>query len=307
MYNLHVVKMRRFWYGLSLTLAIISIGFIATGGLKFGLDFTGGSLLEVSYAKDRPSVAEITDILKSQKIENARVQPSQTADYIIRVEVLNEVDHQAVLNALKEKSVAGNKDNIVTENRFESIGPTLGSELKTRSIYSILLVIAAIVTYLAYAFRKVTRPVAAWKFGAAAVVALAHDVIILIGVFAFLGHFYSTEVDSLFVTALLTLLGFSVHDTIVTIDRVRENLFKQQDLTFENLVDRSINETFARSINTSLATLITISAIYFFGGPSVKDFSFALMIGIIVGTYSSIFIASPLLVTAYKLSRRTAK
>ena len=152
-----------------------------------------------------------------------------------------------------------------------------------------------IVLYIAYAFRKVSKPVASWKFGIAAIIALTHDILVIAGIFAALGYFLNIEVDSLFVTALLTILGFSVHDTIVTFDRTRENLFKNNNKSFSEIVNISVNQTIVRSINTSVTTLLVLLAIYFFGGESIKNFVLALVLGVIIGTYSSIFLASPLL------------
>lgn len=186
---------------------------------------------------------------------------------------------------------------IVIEDQFESIGPTVGKELMTRSIYSIIAVLSAIIIYIAWAFRKVSKPVSSWKYGVAAVIALLHDVIIPCGIFAVLGHYFNVEIDILFITALLTMLGFSVHDTIVVFDRTRENLARSRQLgVFEDIVNQSVNETIRRSINTSMTAFLALLAMYLFGGDSVKYFVLALMMGIVFGTYSSIFIASPLLV-----------
>jgi preprotein translocase subunit SecF len=273
-------------------------------GFRYGLDFTGGSLIELEYSKQRATNDQITELLKKESVENVKVQPTGERGVLIRLPEVTEDKHQQLLKYFSDEAKTIVADNTANELRFESFGPSLGSELKRQAMYAILLVLAAIISYLAYAFRKVSHPVPSWKFGTVAVIALIHDVLVLLGIFSLLGHLYGTEIDSLFITALLTLLGFSVHDTIVTLDRVRENLFKHQDETFEVVVDRSINETVSRSINTSLTALFAVTAIYFFGGSSIHDFSLALMIGIIVGTYSSIFIASPLLVTWYNFNRK---
>ncbi len=304
MRNLHIIQKRKFWYAVSLTITIGAVISLVLFGFRYGLDFTGGSLLELEYSKQRPSNDQIVQTLKADSLNDVRVQPSGDRGVLIRLSEINEDTHQKVLKSLSDDSKNSSADNTVNELRFESFGPSLGSELKRQSIYAVLLVLAAIISYLAYAFRKVSHPVASWKFGTVAVIALIHDVLVLVGVFSLLGHLYGTEIDSLFITALLTLLGFSVHDTIVTLDRIRENLFKHQDETFEMVVNRSINETISRSINTSLTTLFAVTAIYLFGGSSIHDFSLALMIGIIVGTYSSIFIAAPLLVTWYNFDRK---
>ena len=185
----------------------------------------------------------------------------------------------------------------MVERRFDTIGPTIGKVLRTQSFVAIGLTAAGIVLYLSWAFRHVSKPVASWKYGVVAVSAFIHDVTIPVGVFAFLGHFYGVTIDSLFITALLTVMGFSVHDTIVIFDRIRENLAKlKRPESYEATVNRSVNETIARSINTSLTVLIVLLAIFLFGGVTTRFFALALMIGIIFGTYSSIFVASPLLV-----------
>lgn len=194
--------------------------------------------------------------------------------------------------------------DIVAEDSFESIGPTVGNELKQRSIYALAAVLIAIIFYIAWAFRKVSQPVASWKYGVVAVVALLHDVIVPAGVFAVLGHYGGVEIDVLFVTALLTILGFSVHDTIVVFDRTRENLARRSNGSFEDVVNTSVNQTIRRSINTSATAFLALLAMYLFGGEPIKHFVLALMIGIAIGTYSSIFIASPLLVVWNNWSRR---
>ncbi len=304
MRDLKIIRKRKLWYTISLLMIVIGLASVMVFGFKYGLDFTGGSLIEIQYAKDRPSNQVISDILATKNFSAPKVQPSGDTDVIIRLQEISEAQHQLLLSSLTEQAQKDNPENSIIEKRFESFGSTLGAELRRNSIYAILFVLVAIILYLAYAFRKVTHPVASWKFGTVAVIALAHDVLVVLGLFSILGYLYNTEIDSLFITALLTLLGFSVHDTIVTLDRVRENIFKKQDLTFEEVVNASINETITRSINTSATTLFALIAIYFFGGSTVKDFSLALIAGIVVGTYSSIFIAAPLLVTWYNFSRR---
>jgi len=181
----------------------------------------------------------------------------------------------------------------------------LDKSLKIKALEAILAVLAAIILYIAWAFRKVSDPVSSWKYGVTAIVALAHDVIIPTGIFVLLGHFMNVELDILFVTALLTILGFSVNDTIVVFDRTRENLARDHHKhDFEFIVNKSVNETIRRSINTSLTTFVVLLAIYLFGGETIKNFILALMLGVVVGTYSSIFLASPLLVVWEKFSRR---
>ena len=215
-----------------------------------------------------------------------------------------------------EITIAGS--NIITEEVFESIGPTIGNELKQKSIQAVGAVLIAIILYIAWAFRKVSEPVASWKYGVAAVAALLHDVVIPTGIFVLLGEFFDVEIDILYITAILTMLGFSVHDTILVFDRTRENLArghyrispparggdKEGVGGFEEIVNISVNQTIRRSINTSATAFLALLSIYLFGGETVKYFVLALMLGIVFGTYSSIFIASPLLVVWEKWSRR---
>ena len=193
-----------------------------------------------------------------------------------------------------------------SEKRFDAIGPTIGQELKRKSIYAIIFVLVLIVLYIAWAFRKVSKPIASWKYGVVAVTALFHDVLIPTGLFSVLGKFAGAEVDTLFVTALLTILGFSVHDTIVVFDRVRENLRNSlgRGVDFSAIVEQSIKETIVRSINTSLTVILSLLAVFLFGGESIRYFTLTLIIGVVIGTYSSIFIASPLLVTWQLFSNR---
>lgn len=264
---------------------------LAVWGLKPGIDFTGGSLLEVEFAQVRPENSAILGKLNEADVESAAIQPTEERGVILRFKDISEQEHQDVLFSLS-------KLGEIHEKRFDSIGPTIGKELRKKSFWAISLVLLMIVIYIAWAFRKVSRPISSWKYGVTAVIALFHDIAIPTGVFAYLGKFYGVEVDTLFVTALLTILGFSVHDTIVVFDRIRERLNRSQGKeNFENIVEGSIRSTMLRSINTSLTVMIVMSALYFLGGESTKFFSLAILIGVFFGTYSSIFIASALLVS----------
>lgn len=287
----NIINSKKIWFTISGSLMILSIVALLVWGLKLGIDFTGGSLLEVSYQTNRPSIDEVNQSLSALNLQSLKVQPAGDNDFLLRFENVDETTHQEILNQLKNQ-VNGQLE----ERKFESIGPTIGMELKNKAITAIIVVLVFILAYIAYAFRKVSKPVASWKYGLAAITALFHDILIVTGIFAALGFFLGVEIDTLFVTALLTILGFSVHDTIVTFDRVRENLFKIHNQPFEEIVNRSVNETIIRSINTSLTSILTLLAVYIFGGESIRYFVLALILGFIVGTYSSIFIASPLLV-----------
>lgn len=198
--------------------------------------------------------------------------------------------------------------SMVTEIRFESVGPVLGQEMRTKTLYAVVLAILMIIAYIAWVFRKASRPVASWKYGVTAVVALMHDILITIGCFALLGKFFNIEVNLTFVAALLTILGYSVNDTIVVFDRIRENIFRaSSDDMFVDIVNKAINQTVIRSINTSMTVLLALIAIFFFGGNSIQDFTLALIIGVFFGTYSSIFIASALIVSWNFYSKKKLK
>ena len=292
-----IIKHRKIWYAFSLLIIIASLFSIFKFGLKQGIDFTGGALLEVEYAV-KPDISVVRQKIEGLSLGNAVVQPSGEKNIIIRTRDLSEGEHQKVLSAVLS-------DGQGKEIRFDSIGPVIGKELKKKSVTAMILVIVMIILYIAFAFRKVSQPVNSFYYGLMAVVALIHDVTLPAGVFAILGHYYGVEVDTLFVTALLTVLGFSVHDTIVVFDRIRENLRNNGNKNnFETVVGASVKQTIGRSINTSLTVILVLLAIFFLGGESTKYFSLALLIGVAIGTYSSIFLASPLLVTLQKLKSR---
>jgi len=272
---------------------IVSIALVAIWGLKPGIDFTGGSLLEVEFSQAMPDVNAVRASLQSGEHKNAVVQATGENGLIIRTGFLSEEEHQKMLTELTNKF--GTEENTIDEKRFETIGSSVSKTLRERAIWAIILVNLGIISYIAYAFRKVSRPVASWKYGAIAIFALIHDVLLVMGVFAVLGHFTGTEIDIAFVVALLTVLGYSVNDTIVVFDRVRENLLHHRSDSFGETVNYGLNQTVMRSINTTLTTLLPLLALYFIGGATIKNFSLALLIGIASGAYSSIFIASPLL------------
>lgn len=292
-----IINHRKIWYGISGLLVAASVFSVFYFGLNFGIDFTGGSLVEVEYKTIRPPMAELQLKIKKLDSKNIILQPAGEKGVIARSRSLTKEDHQRLLSAL------GSSDEL-KEVRFDSIGPVIGKELRQKSWIALALVILMIIFYIAFVFRKVSRPVSSFKFGLMAIVALTHDMMIPLGVFAVLGKYFGAEVDVLFVTALLTILGFSVHDTIVVFDRVRENLRRGIGGDFEETVGISVNQTITRSINTSLTVLLVLGAIFFFGGETTRFFSLALIIGVAAGTYSSIFIASPLLVTIYKFQNR---
>jgi preprotein translocase subunit SecF len=275
-------------------LFVASIVALVIFGLKPGNDFTGGSLLEVKFPGNLPANVEIQTTLASLNLNQITVQPTSNGSVMLKMRNLTEGEHQTVLATLRGKYET--KDSKVMEVRFETIGPAVSATLKQRTLWAIILVIVAHIVYIAYAFRRVSKPVASWKYGMVAELAMIHDVVITMGVFAVLGHYFNVEVDIPFVVALLTILGYSVNDTIVIFDRIRENVIRHSVDNFPETINRAINETFGRSINTTLTTLITLTALFVFGGETIKYFSLALLVGIFLGAYSSIFVASPLLV-----------
>ena len=293
-----VVTYRKLFYALSGLLVIGSFVSIYLWGLNPGIDFKGGSILEIEYASStRPIQSDLSTALAPLNFD-ASIRATKDTGYIIRMKNIDQEQKNSLDKVLTSFGSS-------TQTRFDSIGPLLGTEALRKSYVSIIFVILAIVLFIAFAFRKVSEPVSSWKYGIVAIIALVHDVIVPTGVFAILGHYRGYEVDTLFVTALLVVLGFSVHDTIVVFDRVRENLShaegnKKAGKTFDQIVGDSISQTFTRSINTSLTTLLALIVLYFVGGESTQHFSLALIIGIAVGTYSSIFLGSPLLVTIWK-------
>ena len=287
-----IITKSKVWFRISGVLVTLSIGVIIVFGLNFGIDFTGGSLLEVSFQGGRPELAQIEEKLLGVEIGSMTLQPVEDNGLILRFQDTTEKNHQSVLSALSE--VGGGE---VYQLRFEAVGPSIGAELKRKSVWAISLVLIVIVLFVGWTFRQVSKEkLPSWKYGIIAVVALFHDVIITIGLFAVLGQFLGTEINTPFIAAILTVLGYSVNDTIVVFDRVRENLFTNKNIDFTQIASISVKQTIARSINSSLTTLLTLFAIFFFGGDAIKGFVLALIFGIAIGTYSSIFIAAPLLV-----------
>ncbi len=297
-----IVNNRKFFFGLSLLLIIASCIAMSVFGFNFGIDFKGGSILEVSYATTRPSQESLKADLDTLGLGTYMLTPSGNANYILKTREITPVEKVTIEQVFSKDPL-----NQAKEERFNSIGPVVGAELKNKAFVAIGIVMLCIVLFITFAFRKVSFPVASWKYGVSTIIALAHDVIIPTGVFVTWIHYRGGEIDLLFVTALLAILGYSVHDTIVVFDRVRENLrlnnqnSAKSKETFVETVGHSVTQTFGRSINTSLTIFITLMALYFLGGESTKNFAFVLLVGVIIGTYSSIFVASPLLVTLEKM------
>ncbi len=286
---------------MSAVLVIASIIAISSWGLKLGMDFVGGTKLTLKYQENIPTNEEVREQLKELELGSLTIQSSEGTKMFVRF-VTKEGD-DVMLKKVQDKLKGSREDVIVEEVSF--ISSTVSGELKSRALTAIGFAVFGIALYVAWAFRKVSYPVESWKYGIAAVVALAHDTLITVGLFSVLGRFYGVEVNIPFVAALLTILGYSVNDTIVVFDRVRENLNKsgaKED--FENTVNNSINESLTRSINTSLTVVVVLLSIILFGGDSIESFSIALLAGIVLGTYSSIFIASALVVEIWQKRKK---
>lgn len=361
---LNIVKYRNIPFFISGVMLLLSVFALVKFGLKPGIDFTGGSLLEVKFTQ-RPTIIEIQEVVKEVGIDNATVQHSGDAGAIIRMRFVTETEHQSILSKLREKFggnelsventttiekdttvkndavVSGNKITLVDSDTkksdakvnfelpktqetsevetasvvkdtspavmeigFETIGAAVSSTLRDRSMYTAIAVIIATILYIAYSFRRVSKPVQSWKYGVAAIIAMLQNVIIVMGFFAVLGYYRNLDVGIPFVVAIITIIGYSVNDTIVVFDRIRENLIKRGSDNFSETVNKAINETLARSINTSLTILLVLIALYLFGGESIRYFSLALVMGIAISIYSSIFLTSPFLVVMQKWARK---
>lgn len=282
-------------------ISLLAVLALVVWGLKPGIDLTGGSLLQVSYqATSTPSIAQVQNavapVAQSLNIGEVRIQPTGTTGYTLTERALSNDEKNSIEQALTTLGP-------IHEDEFTSVSPTIGQELLNKGLIALALVAVCIILFIAFAFRKVSKPVASWKYGIIAIITLVHDILIPTGLFALLGHFEGAEVDSLFIVALLTLLGVSINNTIVVFDRIRENLGTgAKKETFDQTVSRSIMQTLARSINTSLAVVIVLIALYVLGPASTQVLALTLIVGMVAGTYSSIFLASPLLVAWERFS-----
>ncbi len=286
---INLMKFKIFYFVFSLLIIIPGLYYLLTSGLKLGIDFTGGALLEYRFEKEI-SMENVKEQIYSQGIDVGQIIKSSDNTYIIRTKPLEQEKISKLKSYLSEKF--GNLE----ERRQEFVGPVVGLELRQKTAIALILASFAIILYIAFSFRKVPRPQSSLRFGIVAIVALLHDVLLVVGVFAILGKFLGVEVDILFITALLTIIGFSVHDTIVVFDRIRENLIKNAGRKFIDVANLSVIQTLARSLNTSLTVVFVLVALLLFGGETIRWFVVALLVGIISGTYSSIFNATALLV-----------
>jgi len=290
---MNFVKYRKIYFIFSGILILGSLICLVIFGLNPGIDFTGGSILEIEFKGARPSNPEIREKLNQFGLGEILIQPIGEKGVILRMKDISEETHQEILKKIKETGE-------LEERRFESIGPTIGRELKEKTKIVIILAFLSIVLYIALAFRKISRPIASWKYGIASLICLFNDVFIPLGIFSILGKFYGVQITIPIICALLTVIGYSINNVVVVYDRIRENLLRAKGEVFEKTVDFAINQTLTRQINTALTTLFPLIAIFFLGGETLKYFALTLILGITDGTYSSIFLASPILVSWLK-------
>lgn len=288
---INFLKYKKIYYIFSALLVLATIVSLLVFGLNFGIDFTGGTLLEVDFGPgQRPENQEISEKLKEFNLGEIIIQPTQEKGVIMRFRDINEETHQKILSKLGEISP-------VEEKRFESIGPTIGRELRQKTILLVSVSLLSLLIYIAVSFSRVSRPISSWQYGIISIFTLAFDVLLPIGLISLLGKFSNVQFNIPVVTALLTILGYTINDKVIIFDRVRENLLKQRGQDFEDLVNQSLNQTLTRSLSTGFCTLLVLFSIFFFGGETLKYFSLVMLVGIAVGTYSSLFLAAPILVS----------
>jgi len=294
---MQIVSHRKIYFSISIILVLASLVSLLLWGLNLGIDFSGGTLIEIEFLGERPNNQEIQEKLADLELDQIVLQSTGQKGLILRLKDIDEETHQMILTKLKELDFQGESSSqIITEKRFESVGPLIGQELKRKTSWAILLALVAIILYIAWAFRKISKPVASWQYGLVAIIALFHDILITLGFFSVLGHYWNIEIGLPLVAAFLTILGYSVNNSIVIFDRSRENLLRSHWTDFEEIINQSINQSMTRCFNTALTTLFVLLAIFFLGGQSIKYFALALIVGIIIGTYSSIFVTSSLIV-----------
>lgn len=294
-----VIKHQKIFLAISAVLVLASIIGVAVFGFKIGIDFKGGALTEIAYVGEKPDMQALEGRVETLELGEVLIQPIGESGIYIKTRDISETERQELVSAL---SFDG--EYSLEERSFTNVGPTVGKELRRKSIVSLTLVAVMIILFIAYAFRGVSKPVSSWKYGFIAIVTLLHDVILTMGVFALLSHTLGVEADTLFVVALLTVLGLSVNDTIVVFDRVRESIQRKISDNFRVIVGKSLEQTMVRSLNTSLSTIVVLLALFFVGPESTRIFAITLAAGMFFGAYSSIFVASPLLVLAEKWQKK---
>jgi len=287
MINFNFLKYRKIYYFLSTILFAGSIVSLVVFGLKAGIDLTGGSILEIEFEAERPANSITREKLSGLDLGEFSVQPAGEKGMILRMKELSEEEHQKVLEQLKEYQIK--------ELRFESIGPTISSELRRKTKSVIILATLAIALYITVAFGKVARPINSWQLGVISLFSLLHDILIPLGILAIFGHFYGAQFTIPVIVALLTILGYSINNTVVTFDRIRENASRKDLADFDQVINDSLNQTLGRQLGTSLTTLFPLIFIFFLGGETLKYFSLVLIFGIICGVYSSLFLVAPIL------------
>jgi len=299
---MNVIKYRKIWALISAFMVLAGIVIVFIVKPSFGIDFTGGTLVEVK-TNQSISIEDIrTQVKGIVEQKEVLVQESGQNQFIIRTKAQTEDDYKK----FEDKIITSLPNSNIL--RHESIGATVGADLTRKAIIGIVIASVLIIMYLAYAFREVPRSVSSWTFGTIAIVALVHDLLFSFSIYTLVGKFAGYEIEGMTVVAALTILGFSVHDTIVVFDRIRENIIKNPQKTLEENADVSVNQTFARSLNTSMTVILVLIAMFLLGGSTIKPFILMLIFGIAVGTYSSIFVASPLLVLWYEMkAKRSAK
>jgi len=297
MVKINFLKHKAIFFAISTIFILGAIILLLVFGLRPGIDFTGGTIMEIGFEGKTPSNQEVRKSLEDLNLGEIYIQPAGENGLILRLKDITEKTHQEILSRLKENYQ-------VKEKRFESIGPVVGKELREKTLLFVVLALLAILIYIAFSFRKIKRPLTSWFYGFTSILALCHDVLIPLGAFAVLGKFLGVQITIPIVVALLTVVGYSINNTVVVFDRVRENLLRGRGESFEETVNISLNQTLARCINTSLTTLFPLIMIFLLGGESLRYFSLALILGIVAGTYSSLFLAGPLLVGWYKLLKK---
>lgn len=290
------IRYKKVYYLISGILAVSSIISLLAFGLNFGIDFTGGSILELDF-EQRPENAVIQEKLASQDLGEVIVQPTKETEVLLKLKSIDEDAHQRIISSLNEVSP-------LTEKRFESIGPLIGRELREKTMVIVILAVVLMLIYITFSFRRVSRPISSWKYGIISIVALSFDVLVSLGIFSYLGKTYNIQFNLPIVTAILTILGYTINDKIIVFDRIRENLLRSQEASFELVVDKSFVQVLSRSLSTGTCTLLVLFFILFLGGETLRYFALTLIAGILIGTYSSLFLAAPLLVSWLNFKRK---
>lgn len=297
------IDKRNIFFSLSALMVALSVVALFVFGLNPSIDFTGGSLISLKFTESRPELTQMQSTLGDLgNLGPILAQTNGEKGYSLKLRFITEEEHQQMLAKIRSNYEKDN--NKVLEERIETIGPAISSTLKQRSWFATAGVVITVILYVAYSFRKVSKPVQSWKFGVSTIISLVHNVGITMGIFAVLGHYYGIQVDIPFVVALLTILGYSVNDNIVVLDRIRENLMYRRVNDFGVLANNALNETIWRSLNTSFTILLVFVALLVFGDKAIFNFSLALIVGIVISAYSSVFLAAPLLVAWERFDKK---